>query len=314
MTVLSVLATPATSLDSVNGGQGHGRRRKLGYGEGHGADELAGIPRRCGHALLVGTDKLGGIDEILCRADQTNEREKTDGNNQRAVIVVTAVFCVAERSGQASANGCGDVACTAATTAGNLTGRLQNTNTQSDRLYDLDHRRRYSALLVARLRLGAESGTVATAAEDGDVALTAPKHDLLFNDSNSVKFLASPGTDTTLKDQPDVVTNRDGVKAAVELNGVNADIGPGDASILHTHLGGVVNDLLTEIGQKNLDVFIAIPVAAGIQNAVGLDAKRITGAVFSATVRKKGRTAGEFVFTHINKPPYRIGRKPCSLA
>ncbi len=316
----SILTAPAATLDTVDGGQGHRRGRELGDGEGHGAEQLAGIPGGCGNAFLVGNDELGGVDEILSGTDQAHQREKADGHHQGAavavmiVVVVTAgAMFLAQRRRKAGADRRGDIAGAATTTARHVAGRLQYTDAQNDGLHHLNNGSGDGTLLVAGLRLSTEIRAVTTAAEDGHIALSPPQHNLLFNNGDTIKLLTASGTDAPLENQPDVVADGHSVKTAVELNGVDADIGPGDASVLDAHLSGVVDDLLTEIGKKDLYVFIAIPVTAGIQDAIGLNTERITRTVLSAGVSGEGRAAGKSVFTHMNKPPYSIGRKTCSL-
>ena len=57
---------PVTAaLATVGGRQRDGSGGELGYGEGHGAEEIAGIVRAARYAFLVGNDEIGGGDEIL---------------------------------------------------------------------------------------------------------------------------------------------------------------------------------------------------------------------------------------------------------
>ena len=75
-----------------------------------------------------------------------------------------------------------------------------------------------------------------------------------------------------------------GVEASIELNGIQPDIGPGNAGVLDPHLRGAVNDLPTQIREEYPHVLKAVPITAGIQNAVGLYANRAGVASLATSV------------------------------
>ena len=114
--------------------------------------------------------------------------------------------------------------------------------------------------------------------------------------------------DAGLEDELDVEADVDGVEAAVELDGVDADVGPGDAGILDPYLGGVLDDILSQIGQEDADVLEAVAVTAGVQNAVGLHADGAGIAALAASVPKSAAGA-ETVVRHDVIPPYGFGRR-----
>ena len=199
-----------------------------------------------------------------------------------AVMLPTAV--VAERGGETTGDGRGDVA-GAATTANRLgAGRLQNPHAEDDGVNSLHHGGGYAPLLVAGLRLGAEGGSVRAGTENAHRAVAAKEDDLLFQHCDPVKLPRLTCTQTGLEDELDVEADVDGVKASVEADGVDADVGPGDAGILDANLGGALNDVPTEVGQKDPYVLKAVAVAAGIQNAVGFNTDGVGVAAPSATV------------------------------
>ena len=90
MTV-SCTATPNVSLAFVTvtacgrAGTGPRGRRKFPDGERHAAEQLAGIGGIVGDTFLVGNDKLGGMNQILRRADQAHQGEQPQRNNQTSV-------------------------------------------------------------------------------------------------------------------------------------------------------------------------------------------------------------------------------------
>ena len=141
--------------------------------------------------------------------------------------------------------------------------------------------------------LGAEIGCVRGALENVDVALAAVQNHALFQHSHTVKFLASATSHASLKLDLDVKANVDGVEAAVELHGIDMDRRPADRGALDADATGALQNLVAEIGQKYPHVLKAVTVAAGIQNAVGLDADH-----FSPAAGR--RLAGELIFCHGN--------------
>ena len=132
--------------------------------------------------------------------------------------------------------------------------------------------------------------------------IAAEQHHLLFQHGNAVELgglrpRRTAYADAGLEDELDVEADVNGVEAAVELDGVNADVSPGDAGVLDADLSGVLDDLLTQIGEKDTDVLIAVPIAAGIQNAVGLHANgpHVTAL---ATAVPRSRAGNETIFRH----------------
>ena len=191
----------------------------------------------------------------------------------------------------------GNVTGTAAATNGLGTNGLQYTSAQNDGIYGLHHSGGNATLLVARLGLGAEGGAVRAGAEYADGAVPAKENHLLFQHGNAVEFPGLPGAEASLENELDVEADVYGVEAAVELDGVDADVGPGNAGVLDPYLGGVLDDLLTEIGQKHPHVLVAVPIPAGIQNTVGFHADKTGVAALAAPVSGRG-AMGQTVIGH----------------
>ena len=104
--------------------------------------------------------------------------------------------------------------------------------------------------------------------------------------------------DAGLENELDVEADVNGVEAAIELDGVDPDVGPGNAGVLDPHLGGAVDDLPTQVGQKYADVLEAVAVAAGVQDAVGLHANGAGISSALATTREGGAAGNEAIFRH----------------
>ena len=174
-----------------------------------------------------------------------------------------------------------------------LTLPLANASAENDGIDDFYHRDRHVAALVARAGLGAEIGCVGGTLENVDVALASVQNHVLFQYRHPVELLASAASYASLKLELDIETDVDGVEAAVKLHGIDMDGRPADRGALDADATGALQNLVAEIGQKYPHVLKAVTVAAGIQNAVGLDADH-----FSPAAGR--RLAGELIFCHGN--------------
>lgn len=310
----SIWVLPVTAaLAAVGYGEGQRRRGEFRNGEFHGAEEIAGIVGAAGYALLVGNDEISGGNEILGGTNKTDKGENTQRDHQDATLVVLAsvtalattvvpVVMPAERAGETARNGVRHVAGAAAAANRLVAERLQHPHTQHDGLHHLDHGGGDTPLLVAGLRLGAEGGAVRTGTEHTHRGIAAEEHDLLFQNSDPVEFgglgaAAVTAADASLENELDVEADVNGVEATIELDGIQTDIGPGDAGILDPNLGGAVNDLPTQIGEKNADVLKAIAIAAGIQDTVGFHAHG-AGVAALATTAHVSAAGDETIFRH----------------
>ena len=296
---------------------GYGKRkrsgREFGYGKLHGTEEIARIIGAAGHTLLVGNDEISGRDEILGGTNQPYQRENTQGNDQDAPVVILAavtalaatvvtVVVPAQRARETPGDGMRHVTGTTVAADWLMAERLQYPHPQHNGIDYLHHRSGDAAFLVTGFGLGAEGGTVGAGTEYAHRGIASEEHDLLFQNRDPVKFgglraASVTSADASLENELDVEADVHGVESPIELDRIQTDIGPGDAGILDPNLSGTVNDLTTQIGEENADVFKAIAIAAGIQNAVGLHTHRAGVATFTATARVS--TAGdETIFRH----------------
>ena len=289
-------------------------RTELGCGEIHRSEQAARIILLSRNALLVGNDEIGGGDEILGGTHQAYQREDAQGHHQNTPVVVPAAVTpvvavglavgvtAAERPRQTACDGVGHVAGAAAAAHGLVAGGLQHPHTQHDGLHDLHHGGRHVPFFVAGLGLGAEGRPVGAGAEYAHRGVPAEQHHLLFQHGDAVKFgglgaSTVTATDTGLKDQLDVEADVDGVESPIELDGIQPNIGPGNAGILHPYLGGAVNDLSPKIREEYPHVLKAVPITAGVQNTVGLHANGTGVPALATTIC--GRSAGnETIFRH----------------
>lgn len=249
-------------------------------------EHRAGIVLAGLHALLVGHAVFGRLDQILSRAHDANHRENAKRDRQ-----ITAGVPIRKCTADAMTNRLGNIAAT--TAAPTLTLLLANASAEDDGIDDFHHCDRYVAALVARAGLRAEVGGVWGTLENVDVALASVQNHALFQHCHTVKFLASAASHTSLELNLDVKANVDGVEAAIELHGIDMDGRPADRGALDADATGALQNLVAEIGQKYPHVLKAVTVAAGIQNAVGLDADH-----FSPTAGR--RLTGELIFCHGN--------------
>lgn len=259
---------------------------KFAHRESHMPEHGARIILASLDAFLVGNAIFRRLDQILGGTDDADHREDAKRYGQIATAVP-----IRKRSADTVTNGLGNVA--AATAAMTFRLLFADASAENDGIDDLHHRDRHVATLVARAGLGAEIRCVGTALENVDVALATVQDHVLFQNGHTVKFLASAAAYASLQFDLNVEANVDGIEPSVELHGVDMDGRPADRGALDADATGALQNLVAEIGQKHPHVFKAVTVAAGIQNAVGLDADH-----FSPTAGR--RLAGKLVFCHGN--------------
>ena len=181
----------------------------------------------------------------------------------------------------------------AATTATAAVISLAHLGRENDGIYYLYDRRGHVLRRAYRLGDSAVVREIGTALEHAYVALSSEENYALFKNCNSLKFLTSSATKTRLKGDLDVELDADGIKSAVELDRIDGNIGPGNAGILCPDVRGMLNDIVSEVGKQNLHVLEAVAVAAGIEDAICLDANRF--ALGNVLIRN---TARKSVFLH----------------
>ena len=136
--------------------------------------------------------------------------------------------------------------------------------------HNINHGCRNVLFLTAGLDVRAEIRKISAGAEDACIAFAAVQNHLLVENGDSFKFLSATVSDARLENQFDEEADIYGIKASVELYGIEADLCLRDAGVLYANRAGVFYDLLAEIGEKHLYVFKAVTVSARVKYSVGL--------------------------------------------
>jgi hypothetical protein len=152
----------------------------------------------------------------------------------------------------------------------------------------LDHRLGNVSRAVAGLGLTAEAVVGRCASENANVALSTKKYDPLFHYGDTLELLGSAAANARFKGQLYVKLDVYRIKSAIELHRVYGDMSPGYHRALCSYTSRPFNNIVAEVCKIDSCVFVAIPIATGIENAVGFNAN---GLLACATT--------EFVFCHI---------------
>ena len=246
-------------------------RTEFSRRERHIAEDTARIGRIVGDALLVGHAIFGCMNQILCGSDKANYREQTKGNRK-----VSAIFIViAQYLPEIRANALGNIAGAAATAAAIL-HVLDDLYAEHYGINDFNNCLGHVSFPADGHGACTEIIRTLARLENADVAFATVQHDVLFQHRNALEFLGSTAN-TSLQHELDIEADGYSIKPTVELYRFNAHVSPADLGTLYTHVGGMLNDLLTKIGQINAYVFKAIAIPAGIQNSVGFDTNSFLG-------------------------------------
>ena len=295
LTQLSASAAAATVAGVLVATLATGKFRKRGRAkfvdrEGHLTEKATGIVLFVAGAILIRHAVILGIDQILRRALDANDRENTDRDNK-----TIAVIAIHKRAGDGARYRLGDVRAAAhAAAAGRA--RLDHACREQDGVYDLYNTDRQIGRMIFGITdiTGADGRITAV---NVDVPYTAVKDDLFLNDGNAGEFLIAADTDAGLELHLDIKTDGDLIKSAIEANRIHTDKGPKDPCAFGADRGGVINDLLTELREIDADVLIAIPVAAGVKHTESIDTDGFPFALPAAGAR------GASIIRHVVNPP-----------
>ena len=199
--------------------------------ERHGIEYAAGAGILVGMALLIGNSILRSADQILSGADNANHREETDGNHKRSL----AVMSVYQHAIDVRGNGVGEIVYATAAMAAAIGLQLDHLCAENNGVYHLNNGGRNVLDATARLGNRAKVIVVGVASEHADVTVTAVKNNVLLYHGNAVKFLRATCTNTSLKGQLDIKSNRYGIKAAIKANRIDTNKRPRDAGILNAN-------------------------------------------------------------------------------
>ena len=130
----------------------------------------------------------------------------------------------------------------------------------------------------------------ALALEYADTALAAVKDHPLFQYGNALQILGASAAYAGFKFDLHVKPNGNGVKAAIKLNGINADIAPNDVCALCPNCSYMLQQLVAVAREIDPHVFKAVAVSAGVQYFLCFNTHRFAGSC--------AHPAGESVFRH----------------
>ena len=233
-------------------------------------EHLAGVVCGGGNTFLFGNGVFGSVNEILrgtFNADDGKEAER-DGKQLFGL-------CGAESAADAAANVIGKILCGKAGITATFTN-LHDLGIQNDGVGNLKDCG--GEIRFGEIRIGAITEVlIRRAFEDIDIALTTVKNDFLFNDGDALDFLRSAKAGTNLREDLYVHGDADLIKAAVEGDTVNIDIGADDLRILGTHTAAAFDQLVSHVGKINGNVLKAILIAAAVKNSVCVYIYRVTG-------------------------------------
>ena len=217
-------------------------RTKLRGRERHIPEDRARIILLGGNTFLIGYAIFGCIDQILCGTNDANYGEYSKGDGQIATVRI--VQCSVDPRG----DGFGNIVATAATATARLfrftNSRVQNNGV--DYLHDGNGNvfRRAAGLGKRTIIRG-----VGITLENADVAFASVKDYLLLQYGDSFKFLTPSATQACLEYDLNIEFDRYRIESAIKSNGIDPDIGPCDARALRANIGGVLQHIVSKIGQ-----------------------------------------------------------------
>ena len=266
---------------------------KFARWERHGAEYAARIVLFYGNALFFGNTVFGCLNQILCRAYNADNREDTERNGKVTLSAssLSAAIAEAKRRIKASVYRLGNVSLAATTAASAFTHTLYDTCPEENRRNDLNNCSRFVFFVAFFGRATAEVLTNTVALENADVALSTVKNNALFKHGNTFDFLRASRTNASLKYKLYVKTNVDRVKSAVKANRLDIDTSPNNFCTLGTNRACVLQNFISKIRKINACIFKAIAVAAGIQNATGVNA-------YGLACRGTAGHTRKFIFCH----------------
>ena len=287
----SAITTTSAVAFGERGRQGCTLPTKFTRWERHRTEYTARIVFLYGNTFLFGNTVFGCLNEILRGAHNANDREDAERNGEVAFSVSIISTAKAQRCFEASKYGLGNIAFVAATTAFAFADTFYDARAENNGRNHLNNGGGF-VFFVAFLRCAtAKVFAYAVALKYADIAFTAVKDHTLFKHGDALNLLRTSYANTSLKHKLYVKTNVNRVKSAVETNGLNIDTSPNNLSTLGANVAGVLQYFVAKIRKINACIFKAIAVAAGIQNAICVNA-------YGFACRRAPRHARKFIFCH----------------
>lgn len=174
-------------------------RIEFAHGKRHIIEDSARVILVSNYAFLIGHSVLGRIDQILCWANDPNDRENTDRNDEFSLVMIA----VAEPAVYSECNIFGNIL-TAATTAARIAFVLFNDLGRKDNGVDNFYHCLGDVLFAAAGLGDAAEAIAGGASEDAYVAFAAVKDDLLLYHRYTLKFLRASGREASFEKKLDV--------------------------------------------------------------------------------------------------------------
>lgn len=204
------------------------------------------------------------MDEILGGTHDAHHREDSEGNGEISSVGI------AEATVETGRYAVGNIVAAATATAA-LLGLVYLT-VEDDGIHHLYNGNGHVLGGAAGIGNGAVIGRVGIALENADVALASVQDHLLLHDGDALKFLTASAAQTSLEHDLDIEFDGNRIKASVESYRIDPDICPGNTRAFGSDIGGMLQNIVSEVGKQNFYVLKAVSVSAGIENSIGLNA------------------------------------------
>ncbi len=198
----------------------------------------------------------------MCGTLDSHHREEAERNDKEAIAVR-----IRKSSAAFGADTFGNIIGGAAATAARA--RLHDLIVEDYRIHRFKHSDGKIRIYAVARQIGtlAEIVLEGIAFENADVSLRREKNDSLFYNGDTRELLRHTIT-AHLKGHLNVNAYIYLIKAAIERHGAYIEISPDYLSRFRPYGLGTRDELLTEIGEVNSHVLIAILIAAGIEHSV----------------------------------------------
>ena len=213
--------------------------------------------------FLFGNATFGSTYEVLTGAFKTNDREKSERDEQFSVSCGVAFR---EVSAEATGDAVGKLVGVAEATTALLLASY-NAEVERDGVCYLAYGKgKISALAFAKGSRSTAGFSVART-ENADVSFTAVENYLLITYGKTLKFGYLTRAQTRFERQLDVKTNVYGIKSAIEFYRLYAERGADYLGVLYANIARFLYDLLTAFVKEYLNVLKAVLVSATIKDS-----------------------------------------------
>ncbi len=173
-----------------------------------------------------------------------------------------------------------------------MTKRLASFNelaVKADRRCNLDHNGGKSRLAVATqiALVKAKAVVFGIGRKYRNVLFAAVKNNFFIKSAQAFYFLYSAAAKTSLERYAEIIADRYLIKALIEGDGLNVDVGIDDLDGFASYSACLVNDLLSAVAQVYAHVLETVLIACGIENLINADTAKL---LFSVSAKSAERT------------------------